>query len=55
MGHLREICYGEEGVLVKDIALDEPLQQIPRHRAAKLGTGEGIERPDASTIFNIHN
>ena len=28
---LREVCYRKEGILVKDIALDEPLKQIPRH------------------------
>ena len=28
---LREVCYRKEWVLVKDIALNEPLQQVPRH------------------------
>jgi hypothetical protein len=28
---LREVGYRKEWVLVKDIALDEPLKQIPRH------------------------
>ena len=29
--HAREVRHGEKGILVKDIALEEPLQQVPRH------------------------
>jgi hypothetical protein len=28
---LREVGYRKERVLIEDIALDEPLKQIPRH------------------------
>jgi hypothetical protein len=28
---VREIGHREEGILIEDIALDEPVQQIPRH------------------------
>ncbi len=35
---LREVGYRKERVLVKDIALDEPLKQIPRHWCL-AGTG----------------
>ncbi len=29
--YVREVRDGEKGVLVEDIALEEPLQQVPRH------------------------
>lgn len=44
-GPLREVGDGEKGVLVEDVALEEPLQQVPRHwgyrrRATGLTEGE---------------
>lgn len=37
---LREIRDGEEGVLVEDITLDEPLQQVPRHSELSSQAGK---------------
>ena len=43
----REVRHGEEGVLVEDVALEEPLQQVPRHWlrrrwGALLGWADGL-------------
>lgn len=49
VGDAREIRHGEEGVLVKDIALEEPLQQVPRHwsRRGQGGGWSGRKRTTA--------
>lgn len=38
---LREVGDGEKGVLVEDVALEESLQQVPRHWTGRQASDEG--------------
>lgn len=40
---IRKVGDGEKGVLVEDVAVKEPLQEVPRHWGRQLSRGSGGE------------
>lgn len=54
-GDLREIRDGEEGVLVEYVALEESLQQVPRHGElpSLLGGKKSVMRRRASSVIGM--
>lgn len=62
---LREVGHGEKGILIEHVALQEPLQQVPRHwlwRDCSTGGGAlseglgafGLGRTEGTTVQRHH-